>query len=93
MESSVLKKRKERIKEKLFPLTLCEIFFREGDVLNNSKILAESVRDFTIGRDFKFNYVEEHDLVNIVFKSRVDNITNTWTVYKKGEYARVVKTN
>lgn len=93
MENSVLKKRKERIKAKASPLTICKIFFREGDVLNNSKILGESVGDFTIGRDFKFNYVEEHDLIDIVFNTGIDQTINTWTVYKKGEYARVVKNN
>jgi hypothetical protein len=92
MENSLLKKRAEKpkVKVQVKPLTMCKVFFKEGYVLNSSKVLETPKPDFIIGKDLTF--IEEKDLIHARFINKATGIGNTWTVYRNGEYAKIIKT-
>lgn len=93
MESSFLKKRAERpkVKVQVKPLIMCQIFFKEGYILNNSKLLGMPKEDFVIGESLTF--IEEKNIVHARFVNKATGVGNTWTVYRNGEYAKIIKTN
>lgn len=92
MGNSFLTKRKEKpkIKAQVKPITMCEIFFKKGYVLNNSKVIKSEKHDFVLGNELTF---VESD--NVIYAKFIDgsNMRNTWTVYQGGEYAKIIKTN
>jgi len=93
LENSLLKKKKEKVvlKPLVKPITMCEIFFKKGYVLNNSKLIKSEKPDFVLGNELTF--VESYNVVYAKFINDGSGIGNTWTVYKNGEYARIIKTN
>jgi hypothetical protein len=93
MDSSFLKKREEKpkVKVQVKPITMCKMFFREGYTLNNSNLLGTPKPDFILGDNVVF--IEEKNFVHARFTNIANGIGNTWTVYKSGEYAKVIKNN
>jgi hypothetical protein len=93
MDDSFLKKREERhkVKVKVKPITMCHIFFREGYILNNSNLLGTPKPNFILENNLTF--IEEKDFVHARVTNSETGIGNTWTVYRNGEYAKVIKTN
>ena len=93
MGNSFLTKRKEKpkIKTQVKPITMCEIFFKKGYVLNNSKVIKSEKPDFVLGNELTF--VESGDVVYARFINDGSGIVSRWTVYQGGEYAKIIKTN
>lgn len=93
MGNSFLTKRKEKpkIKAHVKPITMCEISFKKGYVLNNSKVIKSEKPDFVLGNELTF--VESGDVVYARFINDGSGTVSTWTVYQGGEYAKIIKTN
>lgn len=90
----MLKKRKERNvpKRGVSPITMCQIAFKEGMVFNNTNILGLTRRNVEVGIRSEFKEISDGS-VKITFLSKQTRDTESWTIYKDGEYAQIVGDN
>jgi len=94
MDNSFLKKRKERNMPKISisPITMCKMFFKEGVVFNNSNTLGVKRQDTKVGIISEFKEFSDGS-VQITFLNERTLDAETWTIYKNGEYAKIVEYN